>query len=35
MGTEIDSLAIGNCYLEKDKQDPARRLDYKHMFELD
>ncbi len=35
MGTGIDTLVIGNCYLEKDKQDPARMFDYRHAFELD
>jgi carbamoyltransferase len=35
MGTEIDVLAIGNCYLEKDTQDPALRRDYKTAFEAD
>lgn len=35
MGTGIDALAIGNCYLEKDMQDQARMLDYKNVFEPD
>jgi len=35
MGTEIDALAVGNCYLEKSAQDPALKLDYKNEFELD
>jgi carbamoyltransferase len=35
MGTEIEVLAIGNCYLEKDQQDPARKLDYKTAFAPD
>lgn len=35
MGTEIDTLVVGNCLLEKDKQDPALKLDYKNAFELD
>lgn len=35
MGTEIETLVIGNCYLQKDKQDPALQLDYKEAFELD
>jgi len=25
MGTEIEALAVGNCYLRKDEQNPARR----------
>jgi carbamoyltransferase len=35
MGTEIENLVIGNCFLEKDAQDPALKLDYKHAFEPD
>jgi carbamoyltransferase len=35
MGTEIDTLAVGNCYLEKSRQDPSLKLDYKNEFELD
>lgn len=29
MGTELDVLAIGNCYLAKEDQDPAVRQDYR------
>jgi carbamoyltransferase len=35
MGTEIEYLVVGNCFLEKDQQDPALKLDYKDAFELD
>mgnify|MGYP001030021860 CR=1 FL=1 len=35
MGTDIESLAIGNCYLEKSRQNPSLRRDYRHAFELD
>ena len=35
MGTEIERLSIGDCYLHKDAQDPALKLDYKNAFELD
>jgi carbamoyltransferase len=35
MGTEMDLLAIGNCLLWKDDQDPNLKLDYKDQFELD
>jgi carbamoyltransferase len=35
MGSEIESLAIGNCVLQKEQQNPALKLDYKHAFELD
>jgi carbamoyltransferase len=35
MGTEIDVLAIGNCFLRKEEQDPKLKLDYKNAFDLD
>jgi carbamoyltransferase len=35
MGSEIEVLVVGNCYLVKDDQDPALKLDYKNAFELD
>jgi carbamoyltransferase len=35
MGSEIDLLAIGNCLLRKEDQDPERRLDYRHRFDPD
>lgn len=35
MGTEMDALAIGNCFLEKKDQDMALAKDYKNEFELD
>ena len=35
MGTEIEVLVAGNCMLHKDRQDPAKKLDYKDAFELD
>jgi carbamoyltransferase len=35
MGTEIEVLVAGNCMLQKERQDPARKLDYKDAFELD
>ena len=35
MGTELDVLAIGNCYLRKGDQDPALKREYKGAFELD
>ena len=35
MGSEIESLAVGNAYLRKAEQDPALKLDYKNAFELD
>lgn len=35
MGTEIENLAIGSCFLIKEDQDPGLKLDYKDAFELD
>jgi carbamoyltransferase len=35
MGTELDALAVGNCYLRKDQQDPALKQNYETAFELD
>ena len=35
MGTEIEVLVVGNCFLKKEEQDPALKLDYKNKFELD
>jgi len=35
MGTGIEVLSVGNCFLEKDDQDPALAEDYKDKFELD
>ena len=35
MGTDIDCLAIGNCLLRKEAQDPALAVEYKDSFELD
>ena len=35
MGTGIDVLVIGNCFLEKENQDPNLKRDYKDSFELD
>lgn len=35
MGTELDVLAIGNCYLRKQAQDPALKQNYESAFELD
>ena len=35
MGSEIERLAVGNCYLVKEAQNPALKLDYKDEFELD
>jgi carbamoyltransferase len=35
MGTEIEVLVAGNCVLDKTRQDPALKRDYKDAFELD
>ena len=35
MGTELDFLVIGNCVLDKNKQDPNLKKDYIKEFELD
>ena len=35
MGTELDYLVIGNCILEKTKQDSNLQKDYTKKFELD
>ena len=35
MGTELDRLIIGNCYLEKKDQDMSLKKDYSKEFELD
>lgn len=35
MGTGIEFLAVGNCVMRKEDQDPALLLDYKNAYELD
>ncbi len=35
MGTEIEVLAVGNCLMRKEDQDPALKRDYRDAFELD
>ena len=35
MATEIETLVIGDCLLDKRQQDPATVVDYKDQFELD
>lgn len=35
MGTEIETLAVGNCFLRKESQNPALKQNYEHKFELD
>ncbi len=35
MGTEIEVLAVGNCLLRKEDQNPALKMSYEKQFELD
>jgi carbamoyltransferase len=35
MGTEIEVLAVGNCLLRKERQNPALKKNYESAFELD
>ena len=36
MGTDLDCLAVGNCFLRKEDQDPALKVEhYEDSFELD
>ena len=35
MGTDLDKLVIGNCYLDKTNQNQFLKKDYKNEFELD
>jgi len=35
MGTDLDKLVIGNCYLDKKNQNPLLKKDYTKEFELD
>jgi carbamoyltransferase len=35
MGTEIEVLAVGDCLLRKEEQNPALRQNYESKFELD
>ncbi|MDZ4798054.1 MAG: carbamoyltransferase C-terminal domain-containing protein, partial [Bryobacteraceae bacterium] len=35
MGTEIEALTVGNCFLLKEEQDAALRQNYENAFELD
>ncbi len=35
MGTEIETLAVGNCFLRKEDQDPGLRRNYQDAFEPD
>jgi carbamoyltransferase len=35
MGTEIEVLVVGNCFLRKEAQDPALKLDYRNVFDPD
>ncbi len=35
MGSEIDVLVVGNCFLRKADQNPALRIDYRHTIDPD
>ena len=35
MGTELDTLVLGNCYLEKNNQNKNLKKDYSKEFDLD
>jgi carbamoyltransferase len=35
MGSEIETLIVGNCILQKEDQNPDLKLDYKGEFDLD
>ena len=35
MGTQVERLAVGNCWLRKEDQDPALKKNYEAAFELD
>tara|TARA_B100001750_G_C14915749_1_gene306815 strand:- start:3 stop:518 length:516 start_codon:yes stop_codon:yes gene_type:complete len=35
MGTEIDTLVIGNCFLIKNDQDSSLKKNYKNKYDLD
>ena len=35
MGTDMEVLAIGNCFLRKEDQEPSLMKDYKSSFDLD
>lgn len=35
MGTELDILVVGNCFLRKEDQDPSLKQNYETAFELD
>jgi hypothetical protein len=35
MGTEMETLVIGDCILSKEAQDRSLAADYKEKFELD
>jgi carbamoyltransferase len=35
MGTEIEALAVGNCFLRKQRQNPALKQHYETAFDLD
>jgi carbamoyltransferase len=35
MGSDVEALAVGNCFLRKEDQDPSLKKSYESQFELD
>jgi carbamoyltransferase len=35
MGSEIEVLVVGDCFLVKEEQDPRHKLDYRNAFAPD
>ena len=35
MGSDIETLVVGNCFFDKDDQDPALEIYYRDAFEFD
>jgi hypothetical protein len=35
VGTDVEALVVGNCFLWEDQQDAALKRNYSHEFELD
>jgi carbamoyltransferase len=35
MGTDIETMAVGNCLLTKESQDHRLKLNYENSFSLD
>ena len=35
MGSEIEVFVAGDCFMRKERQDPALKLDYRNVFDPD